>query len=357
MKAFLVVSGLALLGVMPCLADPPARPDPRQRAYALIDEQQAEAALAGQDLLLLEDALVAAQAKLEALSPPTVETPASDLSIHLAWQLFWYRLRALGSGGGTNLYARELAQLACFPASARLAAVRLSFQRLFRARDLMAAHPQLSRIAHAQQADFASAIEAYAPRFAMATSRVAMCLASGRPEPVVDPTSVHTDRWADAEWQRAREALHTGPAAVFATIEQHDAARDDADLVRAGTVGTRDQAVYWLNRVKVRLLVLQEAVNLLESEPRLCRIVAWHEARGALYRDPRAGGLVAEMELYATVAPALARLRGGPLQDLRELCARIAAAEKRLETLPPDLTPDDPPAALFALDHPAGFVH
>ncbi len=139
MKGPIAVGALALLWALPCDAATPARPDPRQRAYALIDEQQAESALAAGDVVLLENALAVAQTKFESLPPPDTQTPADDLAVHLAWQLFWYRLRALGTGGDTNLYARELAQLACFPAPDRLAAVRLSFRRLFQARELMAA--------------------------------------------------------------------------------------------------------------------------------------------------------------------------------------------------------------------------
>jgi hypothetical protein len=121
-------------------------------------------------------------------------------------------------------------------------------------------------------------------------------------------------------------------------------------------VATRSQAVYWLNRVKVRLLVLQDAVNLLHTDPRVHEMVAWHEARGPLYRDPRNGGLVEEIELYATVAPALARLHDGQLLELRNLGEQIAAMERRIRKLPPDDPPAGAAAELFVLDHPGGFL-
>lgn len=346
---------LGVLAFMLATAHPAAaatRPDPRQRAYALIDEERAEFALGTGDVVLLEDALATAQTRYAALPPLSADTPADDLVVHLGWQLFWYRLRALGTSDDTNLYARELAFLARFPDARRLEAVRASFRQLFQARQLMAAHPQISTIAHAQHADFTQDIEAYAPRFAMTTAS----LAKGRLEPLVGMDTVYASRWADAQWQRSREALHRDPAAVLAAIHQHDLARDDLDLARAAAVDSRAQALYLLNRVKVRALVLQEAVNLLHSDPRLQRLVDWYEARGPLYRDPRAGGLVAEIELYNAVAPVLARLRSGQLRDLCGLGAQIDAVETRIAALPAEQADPDAGAEQFALDYPAGFL-
>jgi hypothetical protein len=150
--------------------------------------------------------------------------------------------------------------------------------------------------------------------------------------------------------------LRRDPAAVLAAIHQHDVARDNLDLARAAAEDSRTQALYWLNRVKVRALVLQEAVNLLHDDPRLQRLVQWYEARGPLYRDPRAGGLVAEIELYNAVAPALAKLRGGQLRDICDLGAQIDAVETRIAALPADKADPDAGAEQFALDYPAGFV-
>lgn len=321
-----------------------ATPDPRQRAYALIDGDQAEMALATGDVVLLEDALAGAQAVLASLPALDTATGDDELEAHLTWQLFWYRLRALGTDDDTNLYARELAFLAAFPAPDRLAIVRASFHRLFEARELIARHPRISRLAEAQHGDFAQAIEAYAPRFART-------VVTGTQRPVVDTASVYANPWAAAQLQQSREILRSDPAAALAVIRHYDADDNRADLARAQAESSRTQAEYWLNRVKVRLLVLQDAVNLLHQEPRLRRLVGWYEARGPLYRDPRAGGLAAEMELYAAVAPALAKVRSGELRTLRETSAQIADLEARLRRLPAAPTDE-----LYVLDFPAGFV-
>lgn len=325
-------------------AAPPTRIDPRRHAYALIDEELAEAALAAGDVVQLERALAAGQARLELLPPPDAATAGDDLAVHLAWQLFWYRLRALGQDDATNLYARELDFQAAFPSPERLAAVRASFRRLFAARQLVAGHPRIAPVARAQRPDFEQAIEAYAPRFARAS-------ADPQHHVLVATTSIFADPWAAAQWQQCRIQLRREPAAVLATIARHDPAQDRDELQRAQLAPERADAQYWLNRVKLRMLALQDAIELLGQDERLCRLVRWYEVRGPLYRDARAGGWVAEMELYAAVAPALGRIHSGVLRDVCATASLVTTVEARVAALPPSA-----PTELFAQDFPAGAM-